>query len=82
MPLGDLRFSVSICWYYIMCVCVCICQIVCRSSAPLNHDVKVKISNFCHVTEQRVCIHLLLMSTVQFHACADEMSKLSLFCFY
>jgi len=34
-----------------------VCQIVCRSSAPLNHDVKVKISNFCHVTEQRVPIH-------------------------
>jgi len=39
----------------------CVQQIVCRSSAPLNHNVKVKISNFCHVSEQRVCINWFLM---------------------
>ncbi|XP_075231690.1 CTP synthase isoform X2 [Lycorma delicatula] len=32
--------------------------IVCRSENPINHDVKVKISSFCHVApEQVICIH-------------------------
>lgn len=28
--------------------------IVCRSEHPINHDVKEKISNFCHVTPDQV----------------------------
>ena len=45
--------------------CECV-QIVCRSSAPLNDNVKVKISNFCHVSEQQVCVNcsVLLYSSV------------------
>ena len=39
----------------LLCIFICL-QIMCRSLTPLNKDVKEKLSMFCHVPTEQVCI--------------------------